>query len=176
MTETDKAADFVDLLNQGRSRLFGFIHALVLNFDDAEDLYQQVVILLWKKFDQYQIGTDFVAWGMRVADFAVKSYVRQKRRTKVLFDDEMVDRVLDRQLMPLAEPATARSDALARCLQRLPDGDRRLIELCYQGDNSIREVADGEGRSADALYVALHRIRRILYHCIERSIRAEAQS
>ena len=88
----------------------------------------------------------------------------------------MVGRILDRQGDVDADASRARSEALAGCMDKLPGGDRRLIELCYGGDRSIRDVAGSEGRSVGAMYVALHRIRRMLFECIERHIRAEARS
>src|SRR5262245_44577049 len=157
MPQIDQASQFVELLNESRSRLFGFIHALVLSLEDAEDLYQQVVIVLWEKFGEYQPGTNFSAWGIRVADLTVKNFVRRRRRSKVLFNEEIVDRMIEDNATIERAENPSRSDALARCLQRLPHDDRRLVDLCYGGEKKLREIAENEGRTPDSLYVALHR-------------------
>lgn len=170
--EDRKAADFVGLLEQSRSRLFGYIYALVLNLDDTEDLYQQVVSVLWQKFDDFKEGTEFTNWAILVAKLTVKNFIRRRRRSKVLFDEEIVERIIDEQLVLEVKPSTARSDALANCLKRLPGDDRRLVDLCYGGDRKIRDIADSEGRSADAIYVSLHRIRKALFNCIENTLKA----
>lgn len=175
MTDSVKANEFVEQLSQGRGRLFGFIHALVMNLDDTEDLFQQVAALLWTKYDSYQPGTDFVAWGLRIADFTVKNFVRQRRRARVLFDDDTVGRILEQQTALDGGASQSRLDAFVGCMKKLSRGDRRLIELCYGGDRSIRDVAGSEGRSVGAMYVTLHRIRRMLFECIERRIRAEVR-
>jgi RNA polymerase sigma-70 factor, ECF subfamily len=170
---SDFAAEFVDQLNQSRSRLFGFIHALVLNFADAEDLYQQVVTLLWQKFNQYELGTDFTAWAIRVADYTVKNFVRRRSRSKVLFNEEIVECLIEERGSVGSPTVTSRSVALEHCLGQLRDTDRRLIEMCYGENEKIVEVAKREGKTSDAIYVAVHRIRRALYNCIQKTIRRE---
>jgi RNA polymerase sigma-70 factor (ECF subfamily) len=173
MSENVQATEFVQLLNESRSRLFGFIHALVINLDDAEDLYQQVVVVLWQKFGEYRPGSDFSSWAVRVAEFTVKNFVRRRRRSKVLFSEEIVERIIEDQSVVERRSHISRADALVRCLNRLPSEDRRLIALCYRGERRIHEVAESEGRTPDSLYSTLHRLRRILFNCIERTLRTE---
>jgi RNA polymerase sigma-70 factor (ECF subfamily) len=173
MTEIDHAKKFVELLNDSRSRLFGFIHSLVLSLDDTEDLYQQVVVVLWQKFDEYRPGTDFSSWAIRVADLTVKNFIRRRRRSKVLFSEEIVQQMIEDQTAAEETKGASRTEALARCLERLPRDDRRLVDLCYGGGKKMREVAEVEGRTPESLYVALHRIRRVLFNCIQRTMRKE---
>jgi DNA-directed RNA polymerase specialized sigma24 family protein len=45
--------------------------------------------------------------------------------------------------------------------------------MCYGENEKIVEVAKREGKTSEAVYVAVHRIRRALYHCIQRTIRGE---
>jgi RNA polymerase sigma-70 factor (ECF subfamily) len=174
--EKIKAAHFVELVEQGRSRLLGYIYALVLNFADAEDLYQQVVAVLWQKFDQYRPGTEFDIWAMCVAKFTVKNFVRRKRLSKVLFNENVVEQLIEDQTQIMNVSASSRANALAHCLGFLSNGDRRLIELCYNEDNKIRDVAAVEGRTTESMYATLRRIRRALYHCIEKYLVTEGRA
>lgn len=172
--DPDRHSQFALLLSENQSRLFGFLYSHVLNMADAEDLYQQVAMVLWTKFDQFEPGTDFGAWGMRVADFTIKNFFRGKRRSKVCFSDEVMQRLIDHQLSTPAGLVTRRAEALRGCLKKLRQPDMSLLEKCYGTDASIKDIAKAEGRSSGALYTALNRIRRILLACIERSLKAEA--
>jgi RNA polymerase sigma-70 factor (ECF subfamily) len=163
-------------LNESQGRLFAYLYAHVLNMADTEDLYQQVAMLLWQKFDQFVPGTDFGAWSIRVAELTIKNFVRTKRRSKVFFSDEVMERIVDRQSRLTPEAVEARTSALQKCLKRLPRLDRELVERCYAGDYKIKDVAENEGRSVGAVYTALCRIRQALLACIERTIAAEARS
>lgn len=166
---------YIELLNSSQSRLFGYLYAHVLNMADAEDLYQQVALLLWEKFDDFAPGTDFGAWGIRVAELKIKNFFRGKRRSKICFSEETMQRMLARQSQMTTEAVSARSDALEKCLSRLPKLDRQLVEQCYAGDYKIKDVAEREGRTMGAVYTALCRIRQALLACIERNLADETQ-
>jgi RNA polymerase sigma-70 factor (ECF subfamily) len=171
-----KQSCYIELLNENQSRLFAYLYAHVLNMADAEDLYQQVAMVLWEKFYQFVPGTDFGSWGIRVAELTIKNFLRGKRRSKILFSDEVMQRIVDRQTQISQVAAAARTEALQSCLKRLPQRDRQLVERCYGGDFKIKEIAADEGRSAGAVYTALCRIRQALLACIERTIAREAST
>jgi RNA polymerase sigma-70 factor (ECF subfamily) len=173
---SNRQTRYIELLNGNQSRLFGYLYAHVLNMADTEDLYQQVAMLLWEKFDDFIPGTDFGAWAIRVAEFTIKNFIRGKRRSKLVFSEEVMQRIVERQTQITQEAVAARTDALQKCLTRLPKMDRELVEQCYAGDYKIKDVAQQEGRSTGAVYTALCRIRQALLACIERTISAEARS
>jgi hypothetical protein len=76
------------------------------------------------------------------------NFVRRHRRRRQFLSDELLDRIADIHQRENAQLTSARTDALGKCLERLPDSDRRLVETCYAGDRTIKEVACGEGRTA----------------------------
>ena len=59
-----------------------------------------------------------------------------------------------------------RQEALEGCLGKLPENDRDLIHRRYAEGATTRGVAEQVGRSADAVYKALSRIRRALHACV----------
>lgn len=172
--EEERRRRFVELLNENHSRLFGFLYSHVFNIADAEDLFQQVALVLWTKFDRFEIGTDFGAWAMQIADFTIKNFIRGKRRSKVYFSDEVMRRIADKYSSVSTTQVTRRVEALRGCLKKLSKPDLRLLDKCYGADVTIKQVARVEGRSPEAVYTALSRIRKVLLGCIERTLRAEA--
>jgi RNA polymerase sigma-70 factor (ECF subfamily) len=174
-TASDRHSRFIELLTTHQSRIFSFLYAHVLNLADAEDLFQQVAMVLWGKFDQFQPGTDFGAWAIRVADLTIKNFLRGKRRSKVLFSDEVMQRIVEYQTAVPVEQVAARSEALQGCLERLPESDRSLVDQCYGSEAKIKDIADALGRSAGAIYTSLCRIRQALLNCIERTLAAETK-
>jgi RNA polymerase sigma-70 factor, ECF subfamily len=171
-----RQTQYIELLNESQGRLFAYLYAHVLNMADTEDLYQQVAMVLWEKYDQFTPGTDFGAWAIRVAEFTIKNFLRGKRRGKVFFSDDVMQRIVDRQSEMTPDSVAARTEALEKCLNRLSRNDRHLVERCYGSDAKIKDIAEDEGRSAGAIYTALCRIRQALLACIERTLAAEARS
>jgi RNA polymerase sigma-70 factor (ECF subfamily) len=165
---------FSELLRDGRSRVFGYLLALVQNLADAEDLYQQTALLLWEKFDQYQPGTDFGSWATTVAHYTALNFLRRQSRRRALFSEAALQRLNAMQSEMRTIDCTARSEALVHCVAALPEGERRLVRLRYQGEQSVQDIAESEQRTVGAVYTALSRIRKSLLACVERRVAKEA--
>ena len=161
---------FVEILSRHRGQLFGYIHALVRRFDDAEDIYQETAMVLWSKFREYEPGTNFLGWACAVARFRAANFLKREHRRRRHFSQAVQEELAAMQASIGPADAVAQQDALADCVERLSDADRRLIELCYGGEDSFRAVAERLGRSPQSVYDALSRIRRSLGDCVDRTI------
>jgi RNA polymerase sigma-70 factor, ECF subfamily len=165
---------FAALLRESRSRVFGYLLALVQNLSDAEDLYQHTALVLWDKFEQYEPGTDFGTWATSVAHFTALNFLRRQSRRRVLFTNVVLERLAEAQSSMRDTEVSARSEALKRCLDTLSSNHRRLLTLRYHGEFSMEQIAKQERRSVGSLYVALSRIRKALLSCIEQRVAGEA--
>lgn len=166
-------AEFAKLLRETHRELFGFIFAMLQNRADAEDVYQQTALVLWRKFSQFEPGTNFVAWAIRVAQLEIKDYVKAQRRRKVFFNDEILAAIAVGYQAQSDDVREQRLEALAKCVDKLSDRDRRMLEQCYAVERDYRKIARAEGKSLGAVYQAISRIRKSLYLCVQRSMTAE---
>jgi RNA polymerase sigma-70 factor (ECF subfamily) len=158
-------------------RIFAYITTLLPHRADAEDLLQQVSLIMWEKFDAQAPPNDFAAWGSRIAYFKIRDYRRTLRRSRVIFSDAMLDRVAqslaDRALeLRLDE----RHEAMVRCLEKLHRRDREILSERFREGATARSAAERVGLSVDAFYKALARIRRLLDDCVTRTLAAEGRS
>jgi len=165
---SDRTEAFVELFALHQRRLYGLIYTMVPNRADAEDLLSQTSLVLWRKFDTFQVGSDFGAWSCRIAHLEALNFLKQKRRSRVHFSEDLVTK--------LAEVRAARTSvhfgyesALLDCINKLSESDRQLIRLCYDTKRSIKEAAEELGRPAASVYASLSRIRRMLLGCIRQS-------
>lgn len=172
---TDKSAIFAELLLESRRDLFGLIYSLVQNLADAEDIYQDTALVLWKKFDEFTIGTNFSAWAMRVAHLRVLKHAAAKRNQRLLFSDALLDSISQAYQRGTVGEGNRRAEALDLCLQKLSVRDRRLVTRCYAPDRNYAEIAQSEGRTIGAIYQAIDRIRKSLFSCVERSLAMESR-
>jgi RNA polymerase sigma-70 factor (ECF subfamily) len=146
-------------------RLFAYIYALVPNRQDASDILQETSVVICEKFREYQSGTDFVAWATRIAFWEVRRARQKYARSKVVFDQDVVD-ALAETVCSMQLELDVRHEALAHCLKRLPDRDREMVLLRYEPGSGVEEAARRVGRSLDAAYKALARIRKLLMDCV----------
>jgi RNA polymerase sigma-70 factor (ECF subfamily) len=83
----------------------------------------------------------------------------------LLFSDDLLEAVADRAL-ELAPHLDDRRDALQECMKRLEDRDRRMIMARYEPGGGAGRAADVSGRTIQATYKALYRIRKALFDCV----------
>ena len=166
MPEPSKTDEFLELYAAGQRRIYAYIRAQVLSSADADDVLQDVTTVLWRKFEQYQPGSDFVRWACRVARLEVLAYHRHRKRLRNIFSDAVVDAVAE-IVLQLSETATARADALDDCVQALPPRDRELLNLKYRSSQSVKQIALAIRRTESAVYKALQRIHEELFDCVE---------
>jgi len=164
-TDLDRGARFMRLFLEHQRRIYGLILALVPNGPDADDILQETCGVLWQKFDEFDPGTNFAAWSLRIARYQVMAYYTTRRRQKARLSDETLDAVVERMSIP-APREDARSAALDGCLGDLPEPDRLLIDLRYRGGASVEEVAARTGKTVVAAYKALHRAHDRLLQCM----------
>jgi RNA polymerase sigma-70 factor (ECF subfamily) len=164
-TGTDRHAQFLRLYTKHQHRILAYVFILVPNRTDAEDLLQDTAVLLWEKFDQFQPGTDFVAWACRVAFLKVSNHRKRFARSKLLFSDDLLEAVATRAI-ELAPHLDDRREALQECIRRLHDRDRRMITARYEPGGGAKRAADASGRTLQATYKALYRIRKALFDCV----------
>jgi RNA polymerase sigma-70 factor (ECF subfamily) len=158
-------------------RIFGYIFSLLPHRADAEDVLQEVSAIMWEKFDELDPPKDFVAWGCRIAYFRIQDYRKMQRRCRVLYSDAMLEQVS----ATLLEEAPAlhldeRREALAHCVDRLGRRDRELLAERFKDGATTQSTAACVGRSVDAVYKALARIRKLLYECVARTLAAEGRA
>lgn len=170
----DRMAEFVELYARYYPRLQFYLMALLPSANDAADVLQETSLVLWRKFDSYQSGTNFYAWACKIARLQTLKHRDRMGRTARLLDDAVLDKLSDEALGDEFDP-TASLEALAYCLDRLSERNRSLIRRRYQPGVSVRELAAEIGCSANALSKLLGKVRRFLLNCVERRLASEKQ-
>jgi RNA polymerase sigma-70 factor (ECF subfamily) len=161
---------FAGHLHQNRTRIFGYIHTLVRNLADADDVFQQTALALWRRFDAYDPSRSFLHWALGVARLEAATWLRKRARDRLRFSDDLTAILLDAfAALPEAE-VSDRQAALPGCVDKLSEADRGLLIDCYQRDSDVASVAARLGRSASSVHNSLRRIRGLLFDCIERKL------
>jgi RNA polymerase sigma-70 factor (ECF subfamily) len=163
--ETEARKRLMALMTRHQRQIFSYIYVLVPNRNDAEDLLQETSLLICEKFHEFREGTDFVAWACQIAYWRVR-YSRQKfARSKVVFDQEIVD-VVAQTAGDMTEELDDRHEALAKCLEKLHSRDRDLLMARYEPGGGVEEAARRSGRTVPTAYKALARLRKLLLDCV----------
>lgn len=171
MAESDRTQEFLELLTQHDRALGVYVYSLVPRSADADDILQQTKMILWRCFDQFEPGTNFLAWARKTAFHQILTYRRQTKREHLPLSEETLD-ALHNEVARLSDSGDERREALRTCLSKLPKEHRQLVMLRYFEDMEIDGIAEQVRSTVAAVYRALSRVRFTLLECIQKEARA----
>ena len=170
MPDADPHERFLKLFLDSEREIFRYVAVFVPCVADAQDIVQQTAVALWRKFDEYDPARPFAPWACRFALNEARHFMRQNARWHAFLNDELAAE-LHRRREELE--FDARFVHLSRCLQKLPPEQRTLLEAYYYRGEAVEEIAGARGRSSEAVYKVLQRVRQALKQCIARAVAAE---
>ncbi len=174
--ESRDQQSFAEHFIRFQRRIYGYVLTIVAHPSDADDIFQETSLILWKKAGEFDPArADFVRWACGIAHNVVRNHRVKRLRDRHLFSSEMMDRIAAAH-QDGAVALNQRNQELTHCVEALPGDDRQLLDLCYSGDQNVDQIAAQLGRKPNALYQKLHRIRKALLDCIRRRTSGEASA
>lgn len=153
--------------------LFSYLVVLLGSPADAEEVFQEVCVVLWREHEKFQLGTNFVKWVSVIANNQVHQFRYKTKRKNFSLDEGLISDVAD-SAVGRADIFELRRDALRSCLGRLTNDDRQIVQHCYDHETkSFKAAAERLGRPVNTVYKALNRIRRMLHKCIDQKLATE---
>ena len=152
-----------------------FVRSLLPSLADVSEVMQEVAVVLWQKFAEFDATRDFRKWAFGVARYQALSYLRDRARDRHVFDDELVGRLAD-EAAAAGPRHEAQREALETCLQKLPAQQRELVLSAYTKGTRMDELAAQRERTAMSLYKLLQRIRQLLLECVRRTVAREERA
>lgn len=162
--------EFAKQLISSQARLYSYIATLLPNRDDAEDVLQRTSLILWQKWDRFDGSRPFLPWARGIALNEIRNFLRLSERKNVHLSEPIIA-VLAEEIDD--EHSQDRTDALVACLGNLEARQRHLLEQCYLGSSGVKAAAASMSSSTDAIYMRLHRIRKLLIECINKRLAAD---
>ncbi len=157
---------FLALFLRSEREIFRYVMALVPSVIEAEEIVQQTAITLWEKFDVYDPAKPFTPWACRFALNKTRQWIERRQRWQALLA-EGLDEELARRREALRPEWEQRLAHLEGCVAKLSENERTVVEGYYYRRSGIEVLAGESGRTVEATYKMLQRIRRVLRQCIE---------
>jgi RNA polymerase sigma-70 factor (ECF subfamily) len=168
MSDQSREERVVRLLAQTQERLTRYVVVLVPDWDLAQEVVQRTHVIAWRKSDEFRTESDdgFYRWVKQIAFYEARKQLASRAARPLPLDPEIAD-LICREVDEIEDDLEDRRAALAACIEKLSPRERELLRLRYWGLETIESLAEQLGRTAQALYKALQRIRQRLLECVE---------
>ena len=169
MTNDPKHAEFLKIFMSNRHDILAFIIGMVRDATAAEDIFQDVSIILWEKFDTYDPDKSFKAWARGIAGNKVLQHWQKQKKSADVYSPELISNVL--AAYERTESNTGNMiDALRNCREQLPEKQSSLLKYKYEKRWKLNQIAETIGKSLAATQKSLSRVRYALQDCIRKQM------
>lgn len=163
-------AEFLRLFSACHSEIKRTLIVFVANKHDAEDLLQDVSVILWERFDEFDRTRSFAAWATGIALNKARQFLRNRsRRRSWTLSEESIANLLKART-GAAELLELRYEKLEECLSEVSSKERKMLWDCYGDDIQITLWAKTYQRPEGTVRSLLHRLRQRLFECVNRKL------
>lgn len=163
---------FVSLFEADRKRLYAYIFAFVANAAAADDIFQETSMVLWREFEKFTPGTNFSKWANGIAFNRIREYRRSNKKMVIGLSEEVIEALVEVKNQEKEEER--RWQMLQNCRSALPENTQSLYEDFYVKNLKAQQIAEQTGRSIFGIRKSIHKLRKVLFDCVEQKMRKEA--
>lgn len=158
-----------------RAQLTAYARSVLGNHAAAEDVVQEAMLVVVRKYDQFQEGTSMLAWCRSIVRLEVLRMKQQRQKERSLAErvlDDAIDAAFDE-----FQSAHGRDDgeswrmALEHCLEQVPERGRRVLTARFADELSYQQIGERVGMTLEAVRKALFRLKKQVRSCMEISLR-----
>ena len=151
-----QSAEFIAIINAHHALVQRVCKLYCQDADDRQDLYQEIILQLWRAYPHYEPRAKISTWLYRVALNVAISDLRQRTRKPAI---NRLDAGTPDLTLPL-DPGPDPDDLaqLHQAIGRLSDVEKAFV-LLYLEDRSYEEIADILGITQNNVRVKMHRVQ-----------------
>ena len=159
MKQPDLHSIFLSLIKQHERIIYKVCYLYADTEANRQDLYQEIIIQVWKGYQKFRGDAKFSTWLYQVAINTAIAGFRKEKKSPVVFDDDAMPP--DMSDTDLSGPETAQLEQLYVAINQLNDIEKALVMLYLDG-NSYEEMENVMGIPNGALRVKMTRIKEKL--------------
>jgi RNA polymerase sigma-70 factor (ECF subfamily) len=162
---------FEILVRENADALTAFLRSGVADKTAVDDLFQETMLVAWRRIAEYDRQRPFGAWLRGIARNVMLAHFRKTSR-QTPWPDEAVLNCIDQRLSQIdrrpGDTFDEKIEALKDCLERLGREYRQPIDLHYWESKTTEWIANCLATTKDAIQKRLQRARSQLADCLER--------
>jgi len=144
------------VIKQYKERLYWYVRRMVVDYDDAKDITQNVFIKAWEHLDTFQYQSSIYTWLYRIATNESLNHLKKKcSQANISLDEagEYLVKAIDNGHYISGEEIYMK---LERAVAQLPEKQKAVFILRYYEEKDYTEIAAITGTSEGALHASYH--------------------
>ena len=160
MNKIDKSDIFLSVIQSNKGIIYKVANSYCKNVEDRKDLVQEIIIQLWKSFDDYDDNFKHSTWMYRISlNVAISFYRKENSRRKI--SNPLTDGIINFSDNEVSEDKENDLGILQQMISQLKDLDKALM-LLYLEERSHKEISQIIGISETNVATKINRIKNNL--------------
>lgn len=160
---------FLKALELNQEKLFRICSIYSKDDEDAKDLFQEVLVHIWRSMNTFKANSGIGTWMFRIAlnvclRFKSKNTKNQNRFIRL--DSVTITNIGSLQY---SEVENEKLNSLRKCMKELNEADKAIVSLYLEGI-AYREISIILGLSENHIAVKIKRIKSKLLNCINKRL------
>ncbi|KPM30225.1 RNA polymerase ECF-type sigma factor [Croceitalea dokdonensis DOKDO 023] len=158
---------FLKALEQNQEKLFRICSIYSKDDEDAKDLFQEVLVHIWRSMSTFKANSNIGTWMFRIAlnvCLRFKSKHTKNQNRFIRLDSVKLTNIGS---VEKSEVENEKLNSLRKCLKELNEADKAIVALYLEG-MAYKEISIILGLSENHVAVKIKRIKSKLLNCINK--------
>ena len=157
---------FEILVNRYKKKLLNFINRMIFDYDEAQNITQDVFLKIYENLSNYKKESNFQAFAFTIAKNLTLNYI--KRQKKVLFLSNLLDKSYQDKYFRYDETQEQdienreREELLMSNLRKMKENQRIALILKIYLDFSYKQISEITGWSVPKIESLISRAKEFL--------------
>jgi RNA polymerase sigma-70 factor (ECF subfamily) len=159
-----KEKEFAKLIKDNQGLIIKVSRLYTNTLEDEQDLFQEIVLQLWRSYDSFKGQSKISTWMYRVALNTAITLFRKK--TKSPQTDELLD-YHHSDFVEIDDEKQQHIATLYKVIKMLPHVERAIVTM-YLDDLPYRDIAENLGITEVNARVKMNRLKKTLKQLMEK--------
>ena len=153
----DRTASFLDVIETNKGILYKVANSYCRNIEDRKDLIQEIILQLWKSFDNYNEAYKYSTWIYRISLNVAISFFR-KENSRQRISNPITTDIFDFTDTEISDEKETHLGLLNQLILEFKDLDKALM-LLYLEEKSYKEISEIIGITETNVSTKIGRIK-----------------
>ncbi|MBN2423465.1 MAG: RNA polymerase sigma factor [Calditrichaceae bacterium] len=159
MNSVEKEALFFKIFENNKDKIYRLCLGYLKNANEVQDLFQEVMINIWKGLEGFRVESKVSTWVYRIAVNTSLLYLKKTNRRNSMTEFMEMEMIVDENSAD--SEIKNKADQLRLCIASLRKQERLIMTLLLEG-MSYEEISEITGITINYVGVKINRIKKEL--------------